>query len=65
MNTWKPVITMDRTSFDKEIWNLKRQWELRKNYMEYWKVRFECKKKLFGTGGLINLEYVKTKLHPN
>ena len=26
---------MDRTGFDKEIYNLKRQRELRKNQMEY------------------------------
>ena len=31
MNTWKPIITMDHTSFDKEIFNLKKQRELKKN----------------------------------
>ena len=31
MNTRKPIIAMDHTSFDKEIYNLKKQWELRKN----------------------------------
>ena len=32
MNTWKPIITMVHTGFDKEICNFKKQTELRKNY---------------------------------
>ena len=31
MKTWKPIITMDHIGFDKEISNLKKQRELRKN----------------------------------
>ena len=31
MNTWKPIITMNHTGFDKDICNLKKQTELTKN----------------------------------
>ena len=44
MNTWKPIITMDYTSFDKEICNLKKQrYKYKKIYLAlnrcFYKVR--------------------------